>query len=110
MTGVVVKLKRGIAMEIVILLLLWSVFAFATAFVAEKRGHSSGAWFAAGFFLGPFAFAFALIAPPEHEELVRRGLLNRSLRRCPECAEAIRVEARRCRYCAAESQSRSVGQ
>lgn len=42
-------------MEIVILLLLWLVFAFATAFVAEQRGHSSGAWFAAGFFRGPFA-------------------------------------------------------
>lgn len=79
----------------VVLLIAWSIVAVLTALVASTRGRSVPGWAAAGFFFGPLAlfavgFMPALAAAP-----------SRSQRKCPECAELILREARRCKHCGA---------
>ncbi len=64
--------------------------------LAEKKGYSTGAWFAAGFFLG----IFGLIAAAGLPVLARQSQSDPLTKPCPDCAEPIRQEALVCKHCA----------
>lgn len=82
-----------------ILIVLWLLFAGACAVIAANKGRSTLGWFVLGFLFGPFALlVVAVLSRNEHAQ-VRRGLQSGDLRTCPFCAEPVRVEATRCRYC-----------
>jgi hypothetical protein len=90
-------------MEIVIPLL---ISAFVCGFVADAKGRNGIGWFALGFLL-PIISLLALIAIPdlsgERKEADARKWQARTaaqdFRPCPDCAEPIRREARKCRFC-----------
>ena len=63
--------------------------------LADHKGHSSGAWFAAGFFFGVFGL-IAAAGLPDIPAAVATNLLNK---KCPDCAETIRVESYVCKFC-----------
>jgi hypothetical protein len=63
--------------------------------IAEIKGQSSGGWFAAGLFFGIFGLIAAAGLPTKAQSLATTGLLKK----CPDCAEAIRTEARVCKFC-----------
>lgn len=78
-------------------LILWVGLALVAAIVASAKRR-----FAIGYFLLALALpligvliALALPAGPEREAGGRRV----RLRKCPFCAESVRVEALKCRHC-----------
>ena len=110
-------------MEILLFLLWWLFFMIVTPWVARAKGRSGVGWFLAAVFFSLFALiAVALlpslrpvvVAPPQPEATGRRG--DRPVRAprgadpgkdadarrpCPECAEMILKQAKKCRFCGA---------
>ena len=64
-------------------LLLLSVIP---AYIAQTKGKSFGAWYVYGLFLLPITFVHSLI-------------LERDDRKCPHCAELVKLEATVCKHC-----------
>jgi len=64
-------------------LLLLSVIP---AYIAQTKGKSFGAWYVYGLFLLPITFVHSLI-------------LDRDDRKCPHCAELVKLEATVCKHC-----------
>lgn len=85
-------------METVILILIVDaiVCMALAANVAEKKGHSSGAWGACGFFFGILGL-IAAAGLPSKEGLAQRG--HMFIKTCPICAEPIKIEVQVCKYC-----------
>jgi len=82
----------------IVFLLLFGCFSWR---IATEKGRSGFVWFLAGALLGPFGLIVALL-PPQ---------VGNDYRRCPYCAEVVRLEAIKCRYCCSELEvaERSAG-
>ena len=77
------------------------VLAFATGAVAQRKGLPVNKWFAGGLLLGVVALPWVLLKRPDREELDRRAIRRGEAKRCPQCAELVRPEARACKHCGA---------
>jgi hypothetical protein len=80
------------------LVVIWFVMAIAVAIVASSKGKDGLAWFLYGLVLWPVALVHILVTPMDivTEEM---RLLQSGRRKCPECAELIKVEAKICHFC-----------
>jgi len=55
-----------------------------------------------GFLLGPIGLLIALVMSTDHREMEKRSLQAGELRKCPTCAELVRIEASKCRFCGSD--------
>lgn len=83
-------------------LIIWICFAIACAAVASKKGKSVGLWCILGMFLGPLALIIILVAKEDRLEVERRSLDQGLEKKCPSCAELVKYEAKKCRFCGNE--------
>jgi hypothetical protein len=81
---------------------IWFLFGIACAVIASNQKRDGCGWFIAGVLLGPFGLIFLLItktkAQVDQETAQKRGVAG-DYKKCPKCAEVIRKEAVKCRFC-----------
>jgi energy-coupling factor transporter transmembrane protein EcfT len=84
----------------VIVLFLWFVLSFVVAFYARSKGRSFFGFLLLSFLLTPIVGGIAaLLADSDRRALEQRLLGGGQSKKCPSCAEIIRREAVKCRFC-----------
>jgi hypothetical protein len=83
-----------------LVIIAWLTCGAFTAYVASQRGANGCLWLLLGFLFGPLALiaAFASGGGPRSTEQPEAVVQKK----CPDCAEVVRAEARKCRFCGHE--------
>ena len=82
-------------MEILVVAVLIGLIPAA---IAKGKGHSFGLWWFYGAMLFIVALPHALIMKPDNSALERQRISGGE-KKCAQCAELIKQDARVCRYC-----------
>jgi hypothetical protein len=82
-------------LEVVLIAVLIGLIPAA---IAKGKGRSFGLWWFYGAMLFIIALPHALIMKPDNAALEQQRI-SEGLKKCPQCAELIKPDARVCRYC-----------
>lgn len=84
------------------ILIFWLLMGVVSSVVMSQKGRSSCAGFLLGVLLGPIGLIIALVLKKDQEQINRAEWQDGKVRQCPQCAEYIKSEARKCRFCGSE--------
>jgi uncharacterized membrane protein YeaQ/YmgE (transglycosylase-associated protein family) len=78
---------------------VWLLCGFVAAAIYQRKGRSGLAAFIVGVLLGPIGVILALLSSTNQEGVEEKQLKNGEMKKCPHCAELIKMDANVCRYC-----------
>jgi uncharacterized membrane protein YeaQ/YmgE (transglycosylase-associated protein family) len=82
-------------------LVVAAVIGLLPAAIAHNKGQSFALWWLYGAALFIVALPHAILLKPDARALAQRGSAS-GMKQCPDCAELVKSEARKCRFCGHE--------
>lgn len=79
-------------------LLFFAVIGVIPAVIANRKGKDFFPWWIYGTLLFPIALIHAIAAKTYHRG-IELHQASEGMRKCPQCAEMVKAEAKICRYC-----------
>jgi zinc-ribbon domain len=88
----------GEDMEFVVL--LWVIFSVLAGRFAKRRGFGFWVTFLMSLMFSPIlGFLSVAVRQPVQREVERLAIESGEMRKCPACAELVKAEASKCRFC-----------
>ena len=83
--------------------IIWLIFAVLVGAYASSKGRSGVGFFLIAVLLSPLiGFIIAAIVQPIRANTEAKALETGDVKKCPNCAELVKAEARLCKHCHSE--------
>jgi Na+/H+-dicarboxylate symporter len=86
-----------------VIFVIWLIFAVLVGVYASSKGRSGVGFFFIAALLSPLiGFIIAAIVQPIRANTEAKALESGDVKKCPNCAELVKAEAKLCKHCHSE--------